>query len=212
MVADDITMQPAALTRASSDCSGRPKWKLTISGLDQLAHCGIERHAIGRIDRRRRIYSMLLIIGRQPAPPSGLAGGIGIDGLVAEEIQVDWRRDALPDDVDLLARLLHRQQRAGHRGKTPTLCDRDGKLGVHRAGHRCERDRKFGLEEIQDTTIGPHGLIFRLRGIRAGVVAATDNSIPRGSRAMQGTRPFPAARNYPPHFPRAFSSEACPRT
>ena len=32
MVADDITMQPAALTRFTSAGSGRPKWKLTTSG------------------------------------------------------------------------------------------------------------------------------------------------------------------------------------
>src|SRR5436189_29546 len=32
MVADEITTQPAALTRLSSAVSGRPKWKLTISG------------------------------------------------------------------------------------------------------------------------------------------------------------------------------------
>ena len=32
MVADPSTIAPAALTRASSAGSGRPKWKLTISG------------------------------------------------------------------------------------------------------------------------------------------------------------------------------------
>ena len=34
MVAGDITMQPAALTRAKSAASGRPKWKLTTSGFN----------------------------------------------------------------------------------------------------------------------------------------------------------------------------------
>jgi len=32
VVADEITRQPAALTRLSSAASGRPKWKLTTSG------------------------------------------------------------------------------------------------------------------------------------------------------------------------------------
>jgi hypothetical protein len=32
VVAVAMTMAPAALTRASSASSGRPKWKLTISG------------------------------------------------------------------------------------------------------------------------------------------------------------------------------------
>ena len=34
VVADAITLQPAARTRASSCGVGRPKWKLTISGLN----------------------------------------------------------------------------------------------------------------------------------------------------------------------------------
>ncbi|MNP46817.1 hypothetical protein D3C76_1408410 [compost metagenome] len=32
VVAEDSTFAPVALTRASSDASGRPKWKLTTSG------------------------------------------------------------------------------------------------------------------------------------------------------------------------------------
>src|SRR5215470_5817390 len=134
---------------------------------------------------------MLLIIGRQPPLPFGFAGGIGVDGLVAEEIQIDRRRDTLPDDVDLLARPLHRQQRAGHRTQASALRDRDGKIGVHRAGHRRERDRKFGLEEIQDTAIGPHGLSFRFEYFAlASLPPPTITS--RKSREPCGARtPFP---------------------
>ena len=34
IVADDITIAPAALTRLTSAASGRPKWKLTTSGFN----------------------------------------------------------------------------------------------------------------------------------------------------------------------------------
>jgi hypothetical protein len=80
---------------------------------DQLAHRGIEWRPVGRIDRRRRVEAELLIIGRKPLPPSGLAASVGIDHFVAEEVHVDRSRHALAQDIDLFARLLHRQHRAG---------------------------------------------------------------------------------------------------
>ena len=93
--------------------------------LDHFAHRRIERRAIGGIDRRRRVEPELLIIRPEPLLPSGLARGIGIDRLVAEEIHVDRRRDALADDVDLLARLLRREHRARQRAQRAALRRRD---------------------------------------------------------------------------------------
>ena len=51
----------------------------------------------------------------------GATGGIGLDRLVAEEIQVDRGCDALAEDVDLLAGLLRREQRARHRAEPARL-------------------------------------------------------------------------------------------
>ena len=77
--------------------------------LDQFAHCGIERGAVGGIDRRCRIESQLPVIRREPLCPLSLALGVGVGRLVAKEIHIDRRRHPLPDDIDLLARLLNRQ-------------------------------------------------------------------------------------------------------
>ena len=76
---------------------------------------------------------------------------------MAEEVHVDRRRDALADDVDLLARLLGRDHRARQRAERPALRRRDHELGVHDAGHRRQHDRKFGLEEVDDPAVWPHG-------------------------------------------------------
>ncbi len=77
--------------------------------LDQFAHRGVERSAVGGVDRRRRIEPQFLVIRREPLLPLSLALGVGVDRLVAKEIHIDRRRHPLPDDIDLLARLLHRQ-------------------------------------------------------------------------------------------------------
>ena len=39
VVAEEITVQPAALTRSTSLGSGKPKWKLTTGGLNDSSTC-----------------------------------------------------------------------------------------------------------------------------------------------------------------------------
>ena len=124
---------------------------------DDSAHRLIERRAVGGVDRRCRIDIQFLVVGAKPRLPPRLARGIGIDRRMAEEVHVDGCRDALADDVDLLARLLGREHRAGQRAQRPALRRRDHQFGVHDAGHRRQHDRKFGLEEVDDPAIWPHG-------------------------------------------------------
>ena len=141
--------------------------------LDQFAHRGIERRAVGGVDRRRRIEPQLPVIWREPLLPSGLALRIGVDRSVAKEIHIDRRRYPLPDDIDLLARLLDRQHRAWQRAQRPALRRRDHQFRVHDACHRRQNDGKFGLEKIEKSAVWPHGLlVWRVGGIGVGIVAA----------------------------------------
>ena len=137
---------------------------LGLQLFDDLTKCGIERRAIGGVDWRRRVEPEFPVIGCQPLPPACFALGVGIFSLVAEEVHVDRSRCALADDVDLLARLLGRQHRARQRSQCAALRCRDHEFGVHHARHRCEHDRKFGLEELDNSAIRPHGLLVRLDG------------------------------------------------
>src|SRR6185436_9362706 len=124
---------------------------------DDRAHRLIERRAVGGADRRGGIDPQFLVVSAKPGLPAGRARGIGIDRRVAEEVQVDGRGDALADDVDLLARLLRRDHRAWQRAQRPALRRRDHEVSVHDAGHRRQHDRKFGLEEVDDPAVWPHG-------------------------------------------------------
>src|SRR4030095_3152927 len=49
------------------------------------------------------------------------------------------------------------RHRARRRAQRPALCRRDHQFGVHDAGHRRQHDRKFGLEEVDDPAVWPHG-------------------------------------------------------
>src|SRR5215472_12048853 len=80
---------------------------------------------------------------------------------MAEEVHVDRGRDPLTDDVDLLARLFDREHGAWQGTERATLGCRNDKLRIHRACHRRQHDRKFSLEKIDQSAVGPHGLLIQ---------------------------------------------------
>ena len=98
---------------------------LGLQLLDHFAECSIKRRAVRNVDRRRRIEPQFPVVGREPLPPYRFPPGIGVHRVVAEEIQIDRRGHPLADDLDLLARLLGREHRAGQRAQRATLCRRD---------------------------------------------------------------------------------------
>ena len=82
--ATTITRQPAALTRFSSACVRQAEMEADDFGLqllDEFAHRGVERRAIGGVDRRGGIDPQLLIVGRKPLLPCRLRSGVGSTGL-----------------------------------------------------------------------------------------------------------------------------------
>ena len=129
--------------------------------LDEFAHRGIERRAVGGIEGSRGVEPQLFIISSKPLLPGGVARRTGIHRLVAEEIHVDRRRDALADDVDLLARLLHRKHRAWQRTQRSALCRRDHEVRIHHSRHRRQHDGELGLEKIDQSAVRPHGLLIQ---------------------------------------------------
>ena len=133
--------------------------------LDHGAIGRIERRPVGGADRRSGIEPQLRVVGAEPRLPAGLAPGISVDRLVAEEVQIERRRDALADDVDLLARLVSGNHRTGQRAQRTALRRGDHEIGIHDARHRRQHDREFGLEEVEETAIRPHG-VFSLVSVR----------------------------------------------
>ena len=147
--------------------------------LDDFAERGVKRRTVGGVDRRCRIEAQLLVVGREPLPPVGFPPGIGVDRLVAEEIQVDRRGDALADDVDLLARLLRRNHGAGQRAQRPALRGGDHEIRIMCAGHRRLHDGKFGLEEVDQSAVRPHGFSLAWVSVQAAAdkVAASEQKL-----------------------------------
>ena len=132
--------------------------------LNQFTHRGIEGAAVGGVDRCRRIEPQLSIVGPKPELPAGLSPRIGIDGFVTKEVHVERRRHTLPDDVDLLARLLRREQRTWQRSERPALGRCDHQVRIHDPGHRRQHNGKFGLDEIEESAVRPHGLLALVMG------------------------------------------------
>jgi hypothetical protein len=49
---------------------------------------------------------------------------------------------------------------------------RDHETGVHHARHRRQHDRKFNFEKVNQSAVGPHGLLsLGGKEIAAGIVA-----------------------------------------
>jgi len=124
---------------------------------DDRAEGGVERRAVRRRDRRCGIETMLGVIAREPLLPARLGLGRKVNRRMAEEVHVHRRLHALANDVDLLARLLRRQHRTRQRAESTALRHGDHQFRIHHAGHRRQHDRKFGLEEVDQSTVRPHG-------------------------------------------------------
>src|SRR5206468_12888860 len=73
------------------------------------------------------------------------------------EVQVDWRRYALANNVDLFTRLFGGQHCARQRSQRSALRGGDHQLGIHRTRHRRQHDREFCLDEVEETAVRPHG-------------------------------------------------------
>jgi hypothetical protein len=79
-------------------------------------------------------------------------------GRMNEEIEVDrLARRGGGKLRRLRPQLLWTEQRRGQRTEPTRLSDRNGKFGVHGAGHRRAHDRVLDAEQIEQAAIRPHG-------------------------------------------------------
>jgi hypothetical protein len=142
----------------------QPEMEADDFGLQLLHHGakgGIERRAVGGVDGSGGIKPKLLVVGPKPRLPAGFALRIGVHDLVAEEVQVDWRRYALANNVDLFTRLFCGQHCARQRSQRSALRGGDHQLRIHHTRHRRQHDREFCLDEVEETAVRPHGFSLR---------------------------------------------------
>src|SRR5262249_12463714 len=124
--------------------------------LDDIAHQGIKRGAVARRDRRGWIDRESAVIGRQAFPPSRLAGVVEHRRRMAEEIEIYGFVRAGADLRHLLADLIGIEHRAWERCERARLGRGRRELPVHGAGNPRLHDRKFNVEQLEETTVRPH--------------------------------------------------------
>jgi hypothetical protein len=124
--------------------------------LDQLAKRRVERRAVARRHRRRRIDPQLAIIGREPVAPTRLAGVAQLRQRMTEEIDVDRLVGAGAEFGKLLAQRIGAEQ-AGRQGPEPARRRNfGGEIGVGRSRHRRLDDRLFDTQQLGETAVRPH--------------------------------------------------------
>ena len=192
-----IDFRPGRSDRASRPPSGRPKWKLTTSGLrrlDHLRHRGVERRAARSASRRRRGEARVRIIGRESRSPGGFASGVRGRRDMAKEIDVDRGADSGADRLDLFAQQGGRQHRRRQRAKAARLRDGEAQLDALRTGHRRLDDRQARGEEVSAHQASPRRP-FPRAGPRTRRAAQSAASSTRSASAPPNSLPTSKGRH-----------------
>ncbi len=124
--------------------------------LDRRAKGGIERRAVARRHRRRRVDAELHVIRLERLAPGMLARIVGHRRGMTEEIQIDRLARGGADFLHLRPHLLLVEHGDGQRAESAGFRHRDHQNGVHRARHRRKYDWMFDLEQVEQASVGPH--------------------------------------------------------